>query len=144
MQAEKGAIVGLENYPSAIKTKTASLFLKKLPIDTSRRVLFVLDGKQEGLQKSVANIASVKCVYAAYLNPEDLLKARAIIFMVDAFKTAEAVFGKKEDSKKEKRAKMATEHSLKIQNAPVKSKRSPTAKKLEPASKKKAPSKKAS
>jgi large subunit ribosomal protein L4 len=139
-QAHKGAIMGLENYPDTIKTKDAAALLKKLPIDASRRVLFVLDGKHEGLQKSLQNIGSVKCVYATYLNAEDVLKARHLVFLVDALKSAEAVFGKK-DGKKEKRIK--TEPETDAAPKAAKSMRSPTAKKLEAAPKKKSSPKKA-
>jgi large subunit ribosomal protein L4 len=143
-QANNGIIVGLESYPTTIKTKAAATLLTKLPIKLQKRVLFVLDGKHEGLQKSVKNIPSVKCVYAAYLNPEDILKARSIVFLVDAFKTAETVFGKKADTNKEKRAKLATEKSITALSKPKKVKRSPTAKKPELAPKRKTSSKTAS
>jgi large subunit ribosomal protein L4 len=121
LQAEKGAIVGLEDYPEAIKTKTAAALLKKLNMESGRRVLFVLDGKHDGLQKSVRNIPSVKCVYASYLNPEDILKARHVVFLVDALKTAEAVFGKKENAKKDKRMK-STMETAQEESAPKKTK----------------------
>ena len=99
MQAEKGAILAIDNYPNTIKTKEAAALLKKLPIDATRRTLVVIDTKHDGLQKSTRNIPTVKCVYANYLNAEDVLKARHIIFLVDAFKTAEAIFGKKAEKK---------------------------------------------
>jgi large subunit ribosomal protein L4 len=145
VKAEKGAIVGLESYPETIKTSAAAALMKKLPIEAGRRILFVLDGKHDSLQKSLRNIPSVKCVYAAYLNPEDVLKARSIVFMVDAFKTAEAVFGKKL-TKKDKRLKNAIikdEKKVKDDEArPAKIKKSPTAKKTPVAKKAKAASKK--
>jgi large subunit ribosomal protein L4 len=137
LQAEKGAIVGLENYPEGIKTKTAAALLKKLPLQADRRVLLVLDGKHDGLQKSVRNIPTVKCVYAAYLNPEDILKARSIVFLVDAFKTAENVFGKK-DGKKEKRMKSMAEAETAQESAPKKTKPLTAKKNSKKPSKKKA------
>lgn len=104
LQAQKGGIVGLESYPTAIKTVEAAKMLAKLPIEAGRRVLIVLPEKHEGLQKSTRNIPFVKCVYASYLNAEDVLNARHVVFLVDAFDVAEKLFGKK-DAKKEKRAK---------------------------------------
>ena len=138
IQAQNGAILGLESFPSAIKTKTAADLLKKLPLKNGR-ILFVIDGKHEGIQKSMRNIPRVKCVYASYLNPEDLLVSKNVIFLVDAFKTVETVFGKKEGKDKNK----VTE--VKEVTKVAKVKRSPTAKKVEKApAKKKSSAKKAS
>ncbi len=150
LQASKGVICALEDYPAAIKTKTAAALLKKLPTQKGR-VLIVLGGKHDGLQKSLRNVPQVRCVYAAYLSPEDLLVARSIVFLSDAFKVAETVFGKQEGAPVKKERKYASardaaavEVAKTKEKTPAKPKRSPTAKKLKAEPKKKASSKSAS
>ncbi len=59
----------------------------------------------------------VKAIQAAYLNPEDVLNARSIVFLVDAIKIAQDVFG---GAKKEKMPKPAKEE--KSEKAPAKPK----------------------
>lgn len=93
-QAKKGAIFGLESAPQSIKTKVIAELLKKLPIEQGRRVLVVTAGEQKHLERSARNIPSVTTVRAAYLNPESILNARSILFLVDAIKEAEKLFGK--------------------------------------------------
>jgi large subunit ribosomal protein L4 len=99
LQAQKGAIMILEGYPDAIKTKTMSDLLKKLSVEIGRRVLVVAPGKNEGLVKSSRNIPGVKTVYASYLSPEDVLVSRHVIFLKDAITKAEEIFGKKASDK---------------------------------------------
>ena len=94
MQAKHGAIVGLEKGPDIMKTKEMHFFLKKLPIELGRPILVVLPEKDEKLTRSVSNIPRVKTVLASYLNPEDVLGAHRIVFLVEAIKKAEEVFGK--------------------------------------------------
>ncbi len=93
-QAKAGAILGLESYPDTIKTKTFFDLLKKLPVDIGRRLLFVVPEKHHALWMSSRNVYRVKIVQANYLNPEDVLLARSIIFVGDAVEKAEAIFGK--------------------------------------------------
>lgn len=94
LQASKGAIIGLESYPEAIKTKTLSTLLQKLPIEHGRKVLLVSNGANQALLLSARNIPAVKTVRASYLNPEDVLNSRHIVFLVDAITEAEKMFGK--------------------------------------------------
>ncbi len=96
LQAKNECIFGLEEYPKAIKTKDASALLRKLPVELGRRILIVTSEKHDELVLSVRNVPGVKTVQAAYLNPEDVLNARHIIFLVEALKKAEEVFGTKE------------------------------------------------
>jgi large subunit ribosomal protein L4 len=98
-QAKNGALIGLETYPDAIKTKTVAALLQKLPVDIGRKILFVTPQSHEGLRLSARNIPHVKTVAAAYLNPEDLLVSRHIVFLVDAMTEAERLFGRKEGKK---------------------------------------------
>ena len=107
-QAKAEAIIGLENYPTEIKTKAAHDMLTKMPVELGRKILIVMPEKHADLMRSVSNIPNVQTVMVQYLNPEDVLGARHIVFMVDALKTAEELFGsaakaeKKADSKEEK------------------------------------------
>lgn len=102
VQAEKKAIMGLENYPEAIKTKTMTDLLKKMPVELGRRILVVTPGAHKGVQLSARNIERVKTVQAAYLNVEDILNARHLIFVGDAVEQANTVFGKKTEGRKQK------------------------------------------
>ncbi len=99
VQAEKKAIMGLENYPEAIKTKTMTDLLKKMPVELGRRILVVTPGAHKSVQLSARNIERVKTVQAAYLNVEDILNARHLIFVGDAVEQANTVFGKKTEKK---------------------------------------------
>ncbi|MCF7844282.1 MAG: 50S ribosomal protein L4 [Kiritimatiellales bacterium] len=100
MQAKSGKIIGLESYPDTIKTKDLMKLLEKLPTNIGRHILLVTDKKHEGLALSARNITRVKTVQVAYLNPEDVLKSFHIVFLVDAIKKAEEVFGTKEAKEK--------------------------------------------
>jgi large subunit ribosomal protein L4 len=93
MQAKHEKIVGLEGYPEEIKTKKVLELLKKMPVDLGRKIVIVLPKAHSQLALSVRNIPNIKTIQAAYLNPEDVLGAHHIIFMVDALKKAEEVFG---------------------------------------------------
>lgn len=95
MQAGKGAVLGLENYPETIKTKMFADLLKKLPIEQGRKVLVVTTSAHKSLLLSAKNVPHVKTVTANYLNPEDVLNARHLIFLVDAINEADKLFGSK-------------------------------------------------
>jgi len=96
LQAKAKNIIGLENYPDTVKTKDFVKLLEKLPVDIGRNILFVTAGRHESLSLSARNVGKVKTILAAYLNPEDVLRARHIVFLVDAIKKAEEVFSNKE------------------------------------------------
>lgn len=96
LQAQKDAICVLESYPETVKTKAVVALLKKLPVEAGRRTLFVLPGAMRGLSLSARNIPGVKTLPARYLNPEDILHSRRIIFLKDAIAVAQEVFGKKQ------------------------------------------------
>ncbi len=90
--AKHGQIVGLESYPDEVKTKKLLELLKKLPVEMGRRIVIVLPGHHRGLELSARNLPRVKTLLAAYLNPEDVLGAKHLIFLVDAIKVAEQTF----------------------------------------------------
>ncbi|MCK5020869.1 MAG: 50S ribosomal protein L4, partial [Candidatus Peribacteraceae bacterium] len=97
-QAVAGKIIGLEGYKEERSTKKASALLTKLPVELGRSILFVLPESNNDLQLSVRNIPGVKTVQVGYLNPVDILNSRSIIFMTDAIKKVEEIFGAKKDS----------------------------------------------
>ncbi len=112
-QAKNGSIVGLKDYPSAIKTKDAIKLLEKMPVDIGRRILIVTPSRHDELTLSVRNIPGVRVIMAQYVNPVDVLGSRHIVFMVDALKEMERTFGNNEGAKgaegaEEKKIKKAT------------------------------------
>ncbi len=122
VMAEKGAILAIESFPDTIKTKTLTELLKKLPIEHGRKMLIVSPSEHKSLQLSARNIAAVETVRAAYLNAEEVLNARNIIFLVDAIEEADSIFGKKEHvAKTTKRAPAVTEEPV-LKSAPRKRK----------------------
>ncbi len=91
---EEGTLIGLESYPDQMKTKTLFALLQKLPVQIGRSIIMVIPAHHKGLEMSARNIPRVKTLLANYLNPEDVLGAKNIIFLVDALKIAEETFGK--------------------------------------------------
>ncbi len=96
VQAKKGAVLVLENYPETVKTKSLVALLGKLPVEQGRSLLLVTAASHAGLRLSARNITGVKTVSASYLNPEDILGSRHLIFLEEAISAAEKLFGKKE------------------------------------------------
>lgn len=92
LQAQRGAILGLQSFPEAIQTKSVAELLRKLPVEQGRAVLIVTDGAHRSLSLSARNIPFVKTIQAAYLNPEDVLHARHVLFLIDAIDAAERLF----------------------------------------------------
>lgn len=99
MQASKHAILGLEEYSDTIKTKDFAALLKKLPVEYGRPILLVTDGAHRALALSARNVPSVKTVRASYLNAEDVIHARHVIFLVPALAAVEKHLGKVEKEK---------------------------------------------
>lgn len=100
LQASNNAVLGLENYPDEVKTKSVAALLKKMPVEFGRRILLVTPAAHDALYLSARNISGVKTVAAAYLNTRDVLNARHVIFLTDAIMRAEEMFGKKESAAK--------------------------------------------
>ncbi len=148
-KAKTGHIVGLESYPNEIKTKTLVTLLKKLPVEYGRKVVLVTAGSHRGLELSARNVHNVKTLHAQYLNPEDILGAKLIVFLADSVPLAEKTFASAVDrsSKKlgvvavvseEKKAEKAEKAEKKAAKKPLKenAKKAPAPKK--PSAKKKA------
>ena len=107
LQAKKGGIVGLESYPDTVKTKDLAQLLKKMPVESGRRTLIVLPAAHRGLQLSARNVPGVKTVHAAYLNPEDVLNARHVIFLVESIEIVQKIFAKQQHDRTPKKTENA-------------------------------------
>ncbi len=126
LRAKEGAIVGLENYPDDMKTKNLSALLEKMSMEIGRRIVIVLPARHKGLELSSRNIPRVKTILASYLNPEDILLAKKIIFLVDAVKVAEDTFVKNEKDVKPAQIESETaEKPKKVTKKPAAKKPSP-------------------
>lgn len=104
-QAKNGAIIGLESYPDKISTKDAVSMLQKMPVDLGRKIVIITPEKHAHLCLSTGNLDAVETVMVQYLNPEMILGAHHIIFMVDAIKKAEKIFGGDSEEEKKEQAK---------------------------------------
>lgn len=130
-QAKKGIIMALESYPEEVKTKTAATLLTKLPIDIGRPLLLVTPAAHKGLSLSMRNIPHVKTVLASYLSAEDVVHARAIVFVGDAIETARKVFveGGEKAEKSAPKAEGETEEKAPKKAKKTTTKKAPSAKK---------------
>jgi large subunit ribosomal protein L4 len=80
---QNGHVAALEGYAAdPPKTKTFAAMLKKLPFE--KTVLFVLAGKDGMVTRSCRNIPRVKTLLVNYLNLDDILKFRDVVFFKDA------------------------------------------------------------
>jgi ribosomal protein L4 len=138
-QAKNGGVVALESYPDEVKTKKFAALVAKLPKHEGRKVLVVLPAHHRGVEMSARNIPNVKTLLAGYLNPEDVLGSKLVVFMVDAIKVAEQVFGAR---KARKVSEEAVVEKAEATEKPAKKAAKPKAAK-KPATKK-APAKKSS
>jgi hypothetical protein len=143
LRAKEGAILGLENYPDEVKTKSFLGLMKKLPVELGRKITVVLSGRHRGIELSARNIPGMKILLASYLNPEDVLGSRKIVFLVDAVKAAEETFLKKPEASRgrvnlqempEKKLVMkeAKESKKSTEEKPVKPKKTAVKKSLDP------------
>lgn len=139
LQAGKGTILGLESFGDAIKTKTLVTLLGKMSIKNIRNVLIVSKGVTKPLVLSARNVPGVTVVPASYLNPETVLHARHLIFLVDAIDEADQIFGKKHRVAKTGKAPSAPASDKSAAGAGAKKKapaKKPAAKKATPKAKK--------
>jgi len=95
VQASKNAVFGIDSFPDSVKTKTVTDMLKKMPVQYGRKILLVTSAAHNALYLSARNITGVKTITAGYLNVEDVLNARHLIFLTDAIEQADTLFGKK-------------------------------------------------
>ena len=90
-KAADGAVKVVEGFDlEAIQTK--AMIERLAAWEASGRVLLVLAGRDEIVERSVANLREVRIILADSLNVVDLLEADSIVFTRDAVARAEAVF----------------------------------------------------
>lgn len=65
-----------------IRTQAMDAVMKKLPL--GKTALIALASRNEGVEKSSANLKTVKTIQAAYLNMADLLKYETLVLPEDA------------------------------------------------------------
>lgn len=90
--AQDGKVLALEGYGDDSKTKTFVNLLSALPVSQGRKIVFVLPSHMEALERGASNVPGVKTILAPYLNPEDIIGAYHLVFLVDALKVAEDTF----------------------------------------------------
>lgn len=78
-----GAVLGLELPAMEPKTKDALAILSVLP-QQAKKVLLVLNQKDEMIEKSFRNIDGLRLIMVDYLNPYDLMNADLVIFLKPA------------------------------------------------------------
>ena len=83
MKVKEGVISGLDLDTMEPNTKAALSLLAAMG-NAGKKVLLVLDKKEEGVVKSFRNIEGLKYLLVDYLNPYDLMHADAIIFLKPA------------------------------------------------------------
>ncbi len=92
MKVKDEEILCLNKYSSKqIKTKEAYDMLKNLWLD-NQKVLFVIPSKDELLIKSFRNIDNVKYLIVDYINPNDLLTHKKVLFMEESLDKLETIF----------------------------------------------------
>ena len=95
-QIHQGAVSVVESAITKLppKTKTVVSFLEKAKI-TSSKVLFILpDAKSTGLMQSVRNIKGTSLTNMGSLNAHEILEAKNILVVADAFETMQQMFKK--------------------------------------------------
>ena len=68
----------VDNALDTIKTKEAVVMLQNIGL-AGKKTLVVLPEKNETLEKSLANIPTVKTILATYINPVDLLHYEKVL-----------------------------------------------------------------
>ena len=72
-----------------VNTKAFDVIMKSLPLGT--KTLIALAGRNENVEKSSANLKTVKTIHASYLNVADLLKYETLVLPEDALKQINAL-----------------------------------------------------
>jgi len=91
VKAKDKDVFALEKFDAKEpKTKLFVALLKKLP--EAKKYLFVLEGRNEIIERSAANLPGIKTIHAGYLNPYDVLHAEKVCFLSDALPVLEKTF----------------------------------------------------
>lgn len=80
-------ILGLKDFDlSAPKTKEMLDIIKNIWLE-NKKLLIVLEKKNENIEKSIRNIPNVKYITVGYLNPIDVMWSNKVVFLESALKT---------------------------------------------------------
>ncbi|PJA49102.1 MAG: 50S ribosomal protein L4 [candidate division SR1 bacterium CG_4_9_14_3_um_filter_40_9] len=86
LKAKDKELCGLKDVKFAgPKTKEAATIIKNMGL-ANKKVLFVIDAKDENITKSFRNLPKVKYLLVDYLNPYDLMHSDKVVFLESAFK----------------------------------------------------------
>lgn len=84
LKAKDKELCGLQDVKfDTPKTKDAVAILKSMGLAT-KKVLFVIDKKDENITKSFRNLPKVKYLFVDYLNPYDLMHSDKVVFLESA------------------------------------------------------------
>ena len=83
MKVKDGIVCGLDVDTMKPSTKDAVALLTKM-WKNDKKVLLVLDKKEDWIVKSFRNIEGLKYLLVDYLNPRDLMNADAVVFLKPA------------------------------------------------------------
>lgn len=83
LKLKEAVVSGLDIDVMSPSTKDALVVLDKIGA-AGKKVLLVIDKKEDGVVKSFRNIAGLKYLLVDYLNPYDLMNADAIVFLKPA------------------------------------------------------------
>lgn len=92
--ANKDKTINIVDVKSTGKTRDIADFLKKHKLESTRRVLMVVDDKTPELARSTKNVQSVLLVRANYLSVFHILNADVIIMTPKALAVVEQWLGK--------------------------------------------------
>jgi len=84
MRAKDQSILGFTGFlPKTPKTKEAATLLSNIGI-ANKKVLVVVEGKNDAVTKSFRNIDKTKYIYLDYLNPFDVMHSDCLLFTKEA------------------------------------------------------------
>ncbi len=83
LKLKDNAVSGLDLDTMTPSTKSAISLLSTMG-QSGKKVLLVLDKKEDGIVRSFRNIEGVKYLLVDYLNPYDLMNADAVVFLKPA------------------------------------------------------------
>ncbi len=75
------------------KTSEIVALLKRVGIDSDRKILIILNKPSEIIKRSIKNLEKVKLISADQLNVFDLLNANSLVIGEDALSTIKEVYG---------------------------------------------------
>lgn len=95
-QIHEGSVAVVENSIVKLppKTKTVVAFLTKSEIKSNKLMFVLPDASPEGLIKSVRNIAGVSVTHMGALSAYELLQAKNILVVAEAFEKMQQMFKK--------------------------------------------------